>query len=653
MLRGLPEAKGSSGARAAGRLRVPRPSGLSDASLAVASALLVGLFLLPLRWAALRGDDTWVSEYRGEVRLSGDGLLHHVWDAAVSYYESGRPNFLSPLQGLSTAWAIGNHPMLYHLAMIALAMVVAALLYLLARQLGLGRGTAMLVTVVMAGGLQARSYHDALLGYWGTVEIVLILTLGSVLAFHRALITGRRGLWWLSLALFLPVPPFYEAAYTVVAVHVGVALLERRGRAALRACLPFVLYSAFWILLSMYARATSEVVVPGYEVGNNPWAALRTYLTQLIAPIPGSNVLFRADYGSFNALGTRPTRPELIGGLWRGLVAVAAVALVAWRLAWADGGRRLPAPGVLTRLAVVGAAFWVSPIVALAAAPKYQSEIVPGKGHLPTFLQSVGWALVAAAVVLALLRAASVRSRAMVAGVGAALALTLGLATGVTAFNNMRVVGLEVPVLKTRNLLESAAANGLLDGLPRGATLLFSNADLHWKTGYFGQFPMALEELLLDRSDQLFDARLVPPFDFSCRRGAGVPPPECATMDRTAAWVRIRARPGGGVAFLATLDKRGRNPDLWLTRHLRVYVDDEGSSPPPPLVGQTQTGSPWSSGAVRWRERPARGGGAIYEADLPSLRALSLEDPRAKLTFDDLGTGDDLVRQFGSEFLLP
>src|SRR5205823_4526076 len=139
---------------------------------------------------------------------------------------------------------------------------------------GLPRPAALLAVVVMAGTIQLRSFHDPVLGYWGTTQLVLALTLASLLFLLRGLRGGeRRHLIW-SFLLFLPCPLLYEGAYPLVLLHLAVALGERRGRGAIRAAAPFLALGAFFVALSLYLRATATAVVPGYEVGSSVWAAL-------------------------------------------------------------------------------------------------------------------------------------------------------------------------------------------------------------------------------------------------------------------------------------------------------------------------------------------------------------------------------------------
>lgn len=615
------------------------------------------LFLLPARFAAIRGDDTWVSESRGQNAIAGHNLISYVWESARHFAETGRPGVGGIAQGLSSAWVIGDHPQAYRVILVLLTAVAAGLLYRLVVRLGLPRSVALLVTVLLAGAVQMRSYHDAMLGYWGTIQIVLILVLGALVLFHRALETGNRRLVWLSVLVYLPAPLLYESAYTLIPLFAALALFERRGMAALRACLPFVAIAVAFVCLSLYLRATASAIPEGYGVGSSPLAALRTYVLQLFSALPASSLFFQSDAWSFLPLGGEPTTAELAGAAWRGLAVFGLVLALSLRLA-SGSGARLPAPRELGRLAIVGGLLWTTAGVLLAVSPKYQEEISAGKNHLPALVEVFGWALVAAAALLAVLRVALRRGRLALWLTALGGAGLLGLGAGFTGFTNLRVIGLEVPVERTRSLVERAASDGMFEAVPERGTVIFSSRDLKWHTGWFNQFPVSLEAMLVDRTTRRFDARMVVPGErLDCPAPAAYPAAECARPAGDAVWVRVRARVGGGSVIVATLPARPQLPDQAITRRVRVYArDDGGGAPRPPrLVALTAGGLPWDSDDVQWQrvQGASRDGSAIYEAAVTALRAGTLDDSASRFTFDALGTPGQIVRLFGSSRLLP
>jgi hypothetical protein len=628
--------------------------------VAIGAILLLALFLSPALHGAFRGDDTWNSVIRGQMELNDIGLPRLIWDSLDNYLtSSGRPNVLAVIQGTFVVWLF-DQEVPYHAYLVAVTLIAAGVLYALARELGLSRWAGLLVITLLAGAIQFRSYHDGLLGYSGTIQITVALMLGSVLFFMRALRRDDRRLLILSVLLFLPCPLLYEGTYTLVAVHLGVALVERRGWAAVRVALPFLVIGAAFVVLSYILRLSAPSVVPGYEVGSSPMEALRTYFVQLFAPLPASNLIFKADYGAFFPIGGNPTKPELLAAAWRGLAVFAVVLLVALHLTGRDGGR-LPSRATIRSMAVIGGLLWVSSIVIISLAPKYQTELVAGRGHLPVVVQVFGWALVAAAVLFALLRSAIGRSRTAVLAVAVSAAGLLGLGAGMVGFNNMRVIGLEAPVKESRALLEDGADAGVFANVETDGSLLFSYRDLGWPTGRFNQVPDALESLLINETDRRYDGRIVPPPEtFDCPTSDSGLPADCEPPDESAAWVRVRPRADGGSVVVASVPDvaAGRAAFRATTQDVRTFVrEDNGAQVrPPKLVGVTERGTPWTSSRLSWRRVAGGGEWAVYDAsvrDGPLPVASTLDDPRSNVDFTALGGPDRVVRIYGTSQLLP
>jgi hypothetical protein len=273
-------------------------------------------------------------------------------------------------------------------------------------------------------------------------------------------------------------------------------------------------------------------------------------------------------------------------------------------------------------------------------------------------VQTFGFALVAAAALFALLRAALLRSRAAAFCVAAAFAALLGLGAGVDGYNNVRVVALEVPITEARSLLETAAADGALDGMPAGSSLVFSMKDTNWNTGKFLQVPGAFESMLVDRTGRVYDARVPAPEDkLGCPRGTDAVPTECASLSDSTAWVRFRGRRGGGSVIVGRVVRPSSTPYGDVVRDLRVYARGDGDPPPPPqLVATARDGSPWTSADVRWRLVDSGDSWAIYEGSVdrgPLPVGDSLDDAAAQVDFTQQGTPEQIVRIYGTKSLLP
>lgn len=616
---------------------------------------LLALFLLPALHAGYRGDDAFSSENNGLGEFVGRTLPEQLWTFTAQFWRSGRPQVLAVYEGFTAAWVLGDDPVLYHAYLILTTVMTAALLFVLVRRLGLSAAGGLLVLVLLAGAIQFRSYHDAQLGYWGTIQILLSLTFASLIVYLRWLRDGGRGRFLVSLLLFLPVPLLYEGSYTLVALYLGLALHERRGWAAWRASAVFLAYGVFFVVLSLYLRSIATAAAENYQPGGGPAWILRTYVIQLFPPLPGSNLIF-GDFSPFIPTGNQPTSAELLAGLWRGAVVFGVVLVLSLRMVW-DGGARLVSRRAVGGIAITGALLWLAPVLIVSVSPKYQIELSPGKGHLPLFIQVFGWSLVAAAVLFTALRGALRRSFAAAVFTALAGAGLLGAGAGVVGYNNLRVVALEQPIIETRALLEHASADGVFSTLPDGASIVMSPRDMGWPTGNWTQVPESLEAMLVDKTDRRYDGRI--PLDdkpFNCPVSEFNPPRECEPLDARSVWVRVRAHRGGGSVIVASLPAiRSGNWAAATTRTLRVYAQGDEARAPLALTGGTAAGRPWNADGLRWRTVASGDDWSIREATITGAPpiATSLDDARGAFDFTNFGTPGGIVRIYGTKRLLP
>lgn len=633
-----------------------------------ASLTLLGLFLLPARGAALRGDDEWVFGLRGQLMLSHKTLADQISSDISGSLRVLRPQFLADVFSDPVVYIFNGHPALYRLYLVALTVICGVLVWALVRRLGGSTPLAALVIAVFAGAVQFRFYHDAMLGYYGVTQWALGFVLASLLAMLKSM---RGGSWrWATAAgvLFACGCMMQEWVYPLAATHLCLALAERRGRKALVPAFPALVVGAVFLLGGIVGSggASSQPVAAGYNVSLNVGHVIGSYVTQLIPPVPGTDRLFPEGpvayfYGNASAypLGGHPTPAELFAALWRGFAVFGVVLLFAlWT--FRRGVVRIPDPRVGVRLLAIGIPFWLAPPIFLSVAEKYQVELAPDRGYLGVLVQEVGFALVAAAALISVVRLAERRSRTALICTALTASLLLGFAAGVDGFNNLRIVALEQPVRRTRDLLETAAKNGALNVVPRHSTLLFSGHDMNWPTGSWLFGTNTGEAVLFADSGRAFDVRYAADQTaMDCPPVATFPPPICAPPEPSAAWVRVRARPGGGVVIVSRLTKpTAATIEKERSTNVFVYTEQSGeSSPaPPPLVGTLPDGRPWSSANARWTKVRAGREWAIYQARFSPTAApvaYSLDYPLSKVNFWPLPPPDQDVRIFGVKDLLP
>lgn len=609
---------------------------------------LVLFALAPARASALRGDDTWTFSATGRMAALGWSRLDLLIDSMARAVEHGRPQVLGGLQGELVILAFEHSPVAYRVFLVFVTGAMAAALVGLLRALRWSTAMCTLAVVALAATLQFRSYHDAVLGYYGTTQVTGICVLLSLRDFVLHLRSPSRVRITRSVVLLTAACLFNEWAIAMSGAHVAIALSERRGWAAWRSAgLPLAVSGAVGAVALVMRRLAAAELPTNYAVATSPVAVLRTWFIQLIPPWPMTNQLFDHNGVQYLAIPGSATTAEVAVGALRGLVVCVAAAACIFVLA-----RETAATTSLSRVgagAAGGAALLLLPPALIALAPKYQAELNAAKGYLVSTVQALGVAVLLVALTVVVLRAATQRSRVATALVSG-LALTgLVVAAVVDGYNNARVVALEVPVAATQALLEDALHHGALDHVGGGEAILFDSRDLRWPTGTLELQEDALEWVVRTHSGRRFDARLISAGEIdACPRTPQNP--DCEPLPEVVHWLRVRAWPGGGSVIVATARLAGPLAEA-VSTEIRVFVRDASSLA---LVGTAADGGRWQptdrlrSTAVegRWRSWHMTPTGA---APLAS----TLDDPRGAVDFDNLSSPGENVRLFGTERLLP
>ena len=621
--------------------------------LPAGAVLFVILFLLPVVHAPFFSDDITYSEAAGYRTLSGKSFFGLWWEQVFNFVaHSGRPQIFSGWPGYPVLNLLGDQPVAYHVYLLAFTALDGALIYGLLRRLRAPAAAAALAVVLGATWMQFRIYHDSMISFAGLMQLVTALVTASLWCFARYLDDGRRRDLVFAVALFFVACGTYEIAYALCLAHIGLAFAKRRGRAAFRAVAPFVGVASLFVLATLVLRRVDNAVAVGYTVGSGgPWIVLRTYAEQLISPLPAMSIV--AD----PTITGDPDRGELFASIWRGVAAAGAVAVLGVALA-RHRARWSP-------IVAVGAGFYLAPPMLLSFAGKYQTELSLGTAYLPVLMQVFGLAILVTAAFGALLELATRRSRAMVAGVIAAAAAFAGLTGGVTAFNNIRVVGIIQPDRAARQLVEASARHGAFDELPAQSSVFFWGNDMAWEGPTTFEDYLYAELMLAKRTGRAYDARVLP------SPGPGFAPgscprlpdpllqePTCAPPAKRAAWARVRLRPDGGTVIVAPLAHPSPTgfPSSTSQATLIVYRQTRGGRPSPPrLVGRTADQRLWSSDGLRWRRLAGARTWALYSLHLGSPRpiASSLDDDHGFIDFLAIPVPSIRAKLMGTRHLLP
>lgn len=264
----------------------------------------------------------------------------------------------------------------YKLVLVGLIAAAVVVVALLARRLA-GRGRAAVVAaVVLVGCLQLRGDLDGLLAFAGLLPLTTALTLGATL-----LLCVRRGWPWAVLAAvcYGTALVTYETVLLFLPALVAVVVVVRRSW---RPALALVVPAAVDVLVVVVLRARLvHETAPGYTLGTDPGAVLRTFAVQLAGAVPLSTVLV-----------ARPAGVVLTASMVALAVALAGVpTFLALRRLGPVGAVAGRGPALL---AALGAWMWVSSAALVAVTVRWQEALRPGDAYIPVVYGYVGAALV-------------------------------------------------------------------------------------------------------------------------------------------------------------------------------------------------------------------------------------------------------------------
>lgn len=420
---------------------------------------IVALFIVtPVASSSFLGDDLFNSNMNGYLSANHLTLLQMSWVSTSAFLVS-TSRFLpaSPLEGFGV-FTVFHDLAAYKAFQVGMLLLDLVLFGLFLRALRVGVGAAALSGLLVAATMQFHGHYDGYLGFSALTEYVLALMLGSWILFAAFLRgAGARALVAAFLLYLLGVLT-YETCYPLSVVHVLIAV-HLRGRQGWRASLPFLALSG----IALAGLLVGRVVFPqhgtaAYALHLDPRAYLPTVINQLSASIPLSYLGFHQQlFASQDAFWM--TTP------WWLLLALVAAAAPAAFIALRSAA--VP-PRTLAVPAAIGAIIWVVPALLLAAIPRYQREVQPGYGYIWMVIEGFGAALVMGCG-LALL-AAALRGTARTV-VSAVLAVAYALVIAATFVTNARTLETLEGERSAHIDVTSALRDGILAGVPDGATL--------------------------------------------------------------------------------------------------------------------------------------------------------------------------------------
>jgi hypothetical protein len=463
--------------------------------------------MVPLFWTGYVGDDSADSLIAGAIRAEGFGIFEYT---AYKVRASLRSARFFPLQMVQLCLLLyyAQDVTAYKAIVIAGVVLDVGLFYALLRRLSDSRGFAVFGACVVVTLFQFRAFFDPILSFYGLLQAVMVLMLGSLLALQVSLDTGRRRWLAVSLACFLGALLEYEVVLPLFVMH-GVMVCHARRALwdRVRLTAPFVGASVFCLLAFVSLRGYFLPPQSDYQVSKDPIAFLLAMARQTSSGLPLS-------YFATNHFGMFPP-------LWKPLQVVrfaatpGGLAVFAGVIAACGHGLRAgfddprgPTRGRLSLVGLLGLCLAVLPAALVCVSVRHQKLIAFGIGYLPVYIQYFGVAMVLASLGWGLLAAIPRR-----AGIRAVAATALALLVGTTGAVNYRANALLAELLpigpdmagfqpvvgsveacfnRQRRNLEEALHAGLLDGVPEDSDLVLENDYPSWHNQSHGQYFYAL-----------------------------------------------------------------------------------------------------------------------------------------------------------------
>ena len=392
-------------------------------------------------------------------------------------------------------WFVNGNLALYKWLILLLVMADLALFGRLVRALTASPVMGVLAIMLPPLLFQFRFYSDPILAFGALPQVITLLTFGSLLAWVAFLRDGKKRHLVVSLVLYGVSLLTYEIVLPFFLLHLLIAWWYPQRtplRDAARASWPFAVLAVCSAVVVVGVRLSNSIALAGGASGGNytpntdPFAALFAMARQVSAALPLSyHILLgstngidgiRPFEGLFSYIGRYPASSMVVlagvtafvaAGVWM-LRGTAPAAAPKKRSPGPAAPRSISIPGLLW----TGAALLVLPATLVALSPKYQSEILWGKGYIPVYVSYFGTALLIIAGLGAAARIGSAKNALRIA-LAVGLAMALG-ALGVMTYQDNRIIveRFDRDWLYPRQVEQDALARGLVSPVPADSRIV-------------------------------------------------------------------------------------------------------------------------------------------------------------------------------------
>jgi len=354
----------------------------------IAALLVIG----PVLSTPFYADDLSNSQRSAALESAGEDLWDHV--SANTHQWMEREGRFFPVSALENTLIFDtvHARWLYKALQVSSVVVVLGLLGTFVGLLSRRREAGLLAALLAIPGLQLRVWYDPIHSFGMLLPSIAVKVLGALIlillglrAEHllraRLAFVGAGLLWTAALLQ-------YEIVYLLFPLPLLLAwherpLTGRRGWWAISVvALPTFLLGNY--VATLRSGATPS---PAYEVDTTLSEVLPTAILQVVGSLPGAAAAFSGQVPGVGDLVSRVGPTQVLAALTAGLAAGLLL------------GRHALDRRTERSLAGIGLALLLLPAGPIAVSQRWQQELDWGLAYLPSFIQSLGGALFATAII--------------------------------------------------------------------------------------------------------------------------------------------------------------------------------------------------------------------------------------------------------------
>ncbi|WP_019635697.1 LamG-like jellyroll fold domain-containing protein [Paenibacillus fonticola] len=454
----------------------------TGSSVAILIILLNCLVLFPLLLSGYISDDAINSYSYGIAKERNLNIYEFAKSINAIWINEGR--FFPLAFYMYFLFSIIRSLIFYKITILILVLFNIILFGYFVKLLTKSNFLAVLSTILPSYLFQFRLPHDPILGFHWLLELVLLLTISSLIFLYYSLNASKFKYLFLSLSLFtfLISTLMYEITYTFILLHMIIIVYYspkwRSGvKQYIKKIIPFVVVILIvgGISFALRLNKNSGLVNGTYDVNFSVGKYFYTLIKQTYAAFPLSHLTFNSSM--LSNLKDVDLKLLIIPILF-----IICINVILFSIFLKNHSLKSVLDQKSKHLLLIGVAFLILPSLLISLSPKYQNEIVWGYGYLPVYISYFGLII----LLLYLISMIFIRTTANNRGVMVSVFFILSAGLGILNFINNMAVATEAnrSYLYPREVIQNALQSGLLDSPTNDSILLVGNSYL-WDVSAF------------------------------------------------------------------------------------------------------------------------------------------------------------------------